>query len=488
VTLSPEQHRRARELFEQALEHEPANLLPWLQSAEPADDAVRAEVQSLLDHHSRAGSFLTDPILDAAPDLIDESPLLNPGSVLGTYTIERELGRGGMGRVYLARDAKLGRAVAMKALAPELTRNPVHRERLRREARAAALLSHPGICTVYALEEFDGDLYIVTEYVEGHTLREEVAGARPDADTIVATCRQLAAALAAAHANGVVHRDLKPENVMRLRDGRIKVLDFGLARADGDRGQTLTAAVPGGMAGTPAYMAPEQIEARPVGPPADVFAFGVLMYEWITGRHPFLGASSLATMARVLDSDPEPIASRSAVPPVVASVVERCLKKRPEERFASGSDLVAALDSSGTSANRAGEISVWWRVHQLTAMLLYFLASTRAWQIKNWVHSPISLWAFILMGIAASVGGIVRGHLIFTDAMNRGHVRAELRRTRPAVVFADVLMAATLTADAFLLASSEPLAAVLTICVAAGIALASLLMEPATTTAVFGRI
>ena len=486
--MTPEQHRRARELFERALEHEPADLLPWLEAAEPADQAVRAEVQSLLDHHSRAGSFLTDPILEAAPHLIDETPLLEPGSVLGTYTIERELGRGGMGRVYLARDAKLGRAVAMKALAPELTRDPVHRERLRREARAAALLSHPGICTVYALEEFDGDVYIVTEYVEGHTLRQEVRGARPDADTIVTTCRELAAALAAAHANGVVHRDLKPENVMRLRDGRIKVLDFGLARADGDRGPTLTTAVPGGMAGTPAYMAPEQIEARPVGPPADVFAFGVLMYEWITGRHPFLGGSSLATMARVLDSDPEPIASRSAVPAVVASVVEQCLKKRPEERFRSGAELVAAMDSPTTSVTRGGEISIWWRVHQLTAMVLYFLASARAWQIKNWVDSPISLWAFVLMGIAASVGGIVRGHLIFTDAMNRRHVRAELRRTRLAVVFADVLMAATLIADSFLLASAEPLAAVLTICVAVGIALASLLMEPATTAAVFGRI
>src|SRR4029077_7515819 len=140
---------------------------------------------------------------------------------------------GGMGRVYLASDATLGRTVALKALAPHLLRDPMQRERLRSEARAAAVLTHPGICTVYALEEVDGELYIATEFVDGHTLGEEIrSGRQASAGEVLQTAQDLAAALASAHASGVIHRDLKPDNVMRSRDGRLKILDFGLARID----------------------------------------------------------------------------------------------------------------------------------------------------------------------------------------------------------------------------------------------------------------
>jgi serine/threonine protein kinase len=488
--MNPVQHRRARDLFEAAVDREPGDITRWLEDAEPDDLEVRGEVRSLLEHHSRAGAFLTQPLVEVAPHLLEEERTLEPGTVLGTYTVIRELGRGGMGRVYLANDGRLGRTVALKALAPQLTRDPIHRERLRREARAAAVLTHPGICTVYALEEFDGELYIVTEFVEGHTLRDEIIGKRPPPDRVVSTGRELAAALANAHAKGITHRDLKPENVMRLRDGRLKILDFGLARVDGDSGGsgTITAAAPGAMAGTPAYMAPEQIEGRQVSPATDVFAFGVLMYEWISGVHPFQAASSLATLARVMDSHPEPLSGRGDVPRFVSDIVDRCLKKSPSERFRSAVEVCDAFERPGSPVRYASGTSTWWRVHQLTAMSLYIIATTRAWQIKEWLRSPISLWAFILMGIAASLGGIVRGHLIFTDVMNRSHLGSELRRTRRAVVFADVLMAVTLAVDALLLASLQPLAAVLTICVAVGIALASILMEPATTSAVFGDV
>jgi serine/threonine protein kinase len=487
--MTPEQHRRARDLFEAALDRDPSDVVRWLEVSEPDDGDVRAEVQSLLEHHSRAGSFLTQPLAEAAPQLLEEELTLEPGTVLGSYTIIREIGRGGMGRVYLAGDGKLGRTVAIKALAPPLTRNPVHRERLRREARAAAGLTHPGICTVFALEEFEGDLYIVTEFVGGHTLRDEIPGPRPSANAIVTTGRELAAALASAHVKGITHRDLKPENVMRLSDGRLKILDFGLARVESGGGAqaTLTAAVPGALAGTPAYMAPEQIEGGAVGPPADVFAFGVLMYEWITGVHPFQAASSLATLARVIDSNPEPLAARAGVPRWVSDIVDRCLKKAPGDRFASASGLAAAFERPGSDVRYAPGTSTWWRVHQLAAMTLYVVATTRAWQIKEWIHSSAAArWAFVLMGIAASVGGIVRGHLIFTDVMNRSHLTREMRRTRRTLIIADLLMALTLAVDALLLAPSQPLAAVLTILVATGIALAAILMEPATTAAVFG--
>ncbi len=228
--MTDDRWQRVRDLFERALEVESPDLGAWLDREAGGDAEVRAEVASLLDHHSAAGSFLVQPVTESLPQLLTEDLALVPGQRLGSYTIVRELGRGGMGRVYLATDERLGRTVALKALPPRWTSDAVGRERLRREARAAAALTHPGICTVYALEEFDGELFIAAEFVDGHPLREEIAvGRRPAADDVMQTARELAAALASAHVKGITHRDLKPENVMRAKDGRLKILDFGLA-------------------------------------------------------------------------------------------------------------------------------------------------------------------------------------------------------------------------------------------------------------------
>src|SRR5262245_34394586 len=268
--MTPDQYRRVRDLFEAAVEREPEHIRSWVAHEASDDVAVRDEVLSLLEHHSRAGAFLSQAIVEAVPDLLADEPLA-ADTRIGPYAIVRELGRGGMGRVYLARDERLGRTVALKALAPHLVRDPSQRERLKREARAAALLTHPGICTVYALEEIDGNLYIATEFVDGHTLREEIeSGRHPSPSDVARTARELAAALASAHKSGLVHRDLKPENIMRTKDGRLKILDFGLARFDPSAasGARFSAAVnatqPGTMVGTPAYMAPEQINAEAV--------------------------------------------------------------------------------------------------------------------------------------------------------------------------------------------------------------------------------
>ncbi len=489
--MTPDQHRRARDLFEAALEQEPPDLGRWLDTAAADDSVVRAEVRSLFDHHKRAGSFLTQPVAEAAPHLLEEERTLEPGTVLGDYTVVREVGRGGMGRVYLASDARLGRTVALKMLAPELTREPRHRDRLRREARAAAGLTHPGICTVYALEELDGELYIASEFVEGHTLRDEIdAATRPSVESIVATARELASAIASAHAKGITHRDLKPENVMRTPDGRIKVLDFGLARMEvGPNGiaATLTAPLPGGIMGTPAYMSPEQIEGRTAGPASDVFAFGVLMYEWISGRHPFQAGSALATLARVLDSTPEPLSNHAHVPRRLSEVIERCLRKPANERFGSAAELLQAFEYPAVVDRPQLRSSTWWRTHQLVAIVLYVIASAHAWQIKEWLREPISLWVFVLVGITGSIGGIIRGHLIFTDVMNRPHLTSELARTKGVRLFGDVLMALLLSLDALLLISASPLTVVLTMALATGIALAAILMEPATTAALLGE-
>src|SRR5687767_2285350 len=325
--MTPADHwRRVRDLFEAALDQPPDRLESWLDREAGGDKRIRADVRSLLDHHQRTGSFLVDPLGNRMADLMAETRVLQPGDRLGSYTIVREVGRGGMGRVYLATDATLGRNVALKALPPELTFDTSHRDRLRREARAAAALTHPGICTVYALEELDGDLFIATEFVDGTTLRDQLdSGRRPSPAELTRVAGELAAALAHAHAHGIVHRDLKPDNVMMTSDGRVKILDFGLARLSTPDPAVGPITQPGTVFGTPAYMAPEQLQGQTVDARADVFAFGVLLYEYASGVHPFAAATPLGIAGRILESEATPIAERRPdISAAVAAVVDRC--------------------------------------------------------------------------------------------------------------------------------------------------------------------
>ena len=486
--MTSDQHRRVRDLFETALDRDTnAGVESWVAREAADDPIVRDEVLSLLAHHSRAGEFLSQPVADGAPHLLADDDALPVGAVVGTYTIVREIGRGGMGRVYLATDATLGRTVALKALAPHLVRDPAQRERLRREARAAASLTHPGICTVYALEEVDGDLFIATEFVDGRTLREEIQGRQPRSSAdVVRTAQDLARALAAAHAKGIVHRDLKPDNVMRTRDGRLKILDFGLARIDSPHVPAGMVTLPGVVVGTPAYMAPEQINGTAVDARADVFAFGVLMYEYACGVHPFEGASPLAVVARVLESDARPIALRC--PDLwsgMADVVSRCLRKSPADRFGSATEIVGALEGVADSS-AARPHATWWRTHQIVIALLYIASAAFAWQIKEWIETPITVSIFLALGAAATIGGVLRGHLVFTEWNNAPRLQKERQRTKNATRLVDLLTAALLFVDAAIVASVGALPAVFALSAALGLALASLVLEPATTAAAFG--
>jgi tRNA A-37 threonylcarbamoyl transferase component Bud32 len=487
--MTDAQQQRVRDVFEAALDHPLHERSAWAAQQVTDDPVVRSEVLSLLEHDQRAGNFLTDSVLARVPDLLAEDDPLTPGTTIGTYTIVKELGRGGMGRVYLATDARLGRQVAIKALAPHLTRDPRHRERLRREARAAAVLTHPGICAVYALEEFENDLYIVTELIEGPTLRAEIAsGQRPSSSEILRTAREIASALAEAHARGVVHRDLKPENIMRGRDGRLKILDFGLARFDAvstPRGSGGFVTEPGIMIGTPAYMAPEQLNGEPADTRADVFAFGAVLYEYISGVHPFAAATPLATIARVLESDARPIGQHyPQVPAAVFECIERCLRKRPEDRFRTAGEIALALERADETVRPAAG-HTWWRIHQLVIVLLYLLAASLGWQIKEWVKMPATVSLFIALGVGAAIAGVLRGHLVFTERINQRNFAAERRKAASALMIVDVLIAVALVADATMLAA-WPLTAVLTMALGVGIAMAALVLEPATTRAVLG--
>lgn len=467
--MTPEQWLRVRALFEAALDRDPDEAAAWAERQAADDAPVRDEVLSLLQHHSRAGAFLSEPVADRLPAwLNDDGEALAAGTIVGDYAIVRELGRGGMGRVYLAKDARLNRTVALKALAPHLLRDPQQRERLRREARAAAALAHPGICTIYALEEIDGDLYIAAEYIDGETLGEEIrAGRRPSPDETLRTARELAAALAAAHVAGIVHRDLKPDNVMRGRDGRLKILDFGLARAQAPESAGAFATRPGLLIGTPGYIAPEQLAGQRGDARADVYAFGVLIYEYACGSHPFVSGA------------PKTV-------PGIGGVVARCLQQSPDARYATAGEIAAALDGAAGAAIGDARHARWWRVHQLVIIALYVAASVAAWQIKDWMESPVTIAIFIAIGAAATIGGVFRGHLVFTEQMNRAHLAAERLRTSRAMRLVDLLFAALLLGDGVIVASHRALPAVFTVSLAIGIALAALVLEPATTRAAFG--
>jgi TolB-like protein/tRNA A-37 threonylcarbamoyl transferase component Bud32/Tfp pilus assembly protein PilF len=282
---------------------------------------------------------------------------------LGPYEIVALLGVGGMGEVYRGRDTRLGRDVALKVISPKRLGDDELRRRFELEARAASVLNHPSIVTIYDVGDADGVAWIAMEWVEGRTLRQALLDADgplplPDALTIA---RQIAEGLAAAHAKGIVHRDLKPENVMLALDGRSKILDFGLARQSvveslegaGSGVETLAGfpnaqTFEGTVLGTVGYMSPEQASGRPVDSRSDQFALGLIAYEMVTGRRAFSRPTAVETLAALIREEPVPLVSlRTDVPQALQALIARCLAKRPEDRFASTRELAAALESLG---------------------------------------------------------------------------------------------------------------------------------------------
>ena len=281
--MTPKQWERLKNVFQDALD-QPAHARHGFIAERCADDVtVLREAEALLATHETAGTFLDEP---ARVDPADLETLV-PGTVIGSYKVLDEIGRGGMGVVYLAEDTRLGRMVALKSLPSALAMHPDLRQRLRREARAAATISHPSVAVVYALEEMGDHLFIASEYVRGETLRDEIARGPIAPERARAIALAIADALAAAHEAGVIHRDLKPENVLIKPDGGVKVVDFGIAQIEGPEATRLTRA--GSMLGTPAYMAPEQLLGESVDGRADIYAWGIVFSEMLTGRHPLQG-------------------------------------------------------------------------------------------------------------------------------------------------------------------------------------------------------
>ncbi len=266
-------------------------------------------------------------------------------AVAGRYAIERELGRGGMGIVFLARDIALDRLVAIKLLPPELAESADRRARFLREARTAARLSHPNIVPIHSVEEADGLVFFVMGYVAGETLGQRVGRlGRLPASEVSAVVREVAWALAYAHRQGVVHRDVKPENILLEREGgRAMVTDFGIAHVSGDAPDTPA----GQVVGTARAVSPEQAAGEPVDGRSDLYSLGVTAFLAATGQWPFEGDSAAAVLAQHLTQPPPPILGlRPDLPAPLAHAIERCLAKSPEDRFASGEELAAALGSN----------------------------------------------------------------------------------------------------------------------------------------------
>jgi serine/threonine protein kinase/dipeptidyl aminopeptidase/acylaminoacyl peptidase len=337
--MTPERWKKVEPIYQAALDRDVAARPAFLAEACAGDVELRREVESLLEAHRPQDRFLESGALNAvARELAMDSPRATAGQRLGAYELIELLGAGGMGEVWRALDPGLRRHVAIKILPSQYSLDPDRLRRFEQEARAAGRLNHPNVLSVYAIGQHDGAPFLVTELLEGATLRQKLAGgALPEARALE-YADQLVQGLAAAHDKGIVHRDLKPENVFITSDGRVKILDFGLAKlASTSPQQELPTQTATGMAlGTPAYMAPEQIRGQPVDHRADVFAFGALLYEMMAGRRPFVGETSAETMTAILRQEPPPLAGVSAQ---VEQIVRHCLEKEPAARYQSARDL-----------------------------------------------------------------------------------------------------------------------------------------------------
>ena len=363
--MTPERWEQIGEIYLAAQEVEAAQRPGFLAQACAHDIELRREVESLLQAEAEAGDFIAKPLLaDAlAADTIEQLPLPE-NDIIGHYQLQMRLGVGGMGEVYLARDTRLGRQVALKLLPPQSARDEQARQRLLREARAAAALTHPNIVTIYAIEETADAVFIVMEYVKGETLAARIKQGPLALSDVLAVGVQIAEALAAAHAIGLIHRDIKPANVMLTPEGRARLLDFGIARMtqhwlnrEGETLAQLTAE--GAVIGTVSYMSPEQVRGEPLDARSDLFSLGALLYEVATGNPPFTGSNALSTMHAIVTKEPEaPSTIKPDLPARFDQILHRALAKDKAARYPSAADFAAALRALQSSASEASDKAI----------------------------------------------------------------------------------------------------------------------------------
>jgi eukaryotic-like serine/threonine-protein kinase len=347
--MTPERWQQIRDLLERAMELTPEQRSDFLDRTCSSDSSLRQEVETLLASSPDIPSgFLQSSTLRVT---------LTLGTKVGDYEVKSLLGSGGMGEVYRARDSRLGRDVAIKVLPSFFSADSDRLRRFEQEARVAAALNHPNILAVFQMGTYQGAPYLVSELLEGETLREQIKRGRMTIRKAIDHGVQLARGLAAAHEKGIVHRDLKPENLFVTKDGRLKILDFGLAKlmqpqcsAEHSTVTLIEGTQPGVVMGTVGYMSPEQVRGQTTDHRTDIFAFGAILYEMLAGKRAFQKPTSAETMSAILNEDPPGISQVTTnILPALQRVVHRCLEKNPEQRFQSPSDLAFALDALSDS-------------------------------------------------------------------------------------------------------------------------------------------
>jgi eukaryotic-like serine/threonine-protein kinase len=354
--MTPERWQQIDQLFHAALVYEPTQRADFLVRACDGDESLRLEVESLISSHHEAESFIEIPAGDVAAGLLGrDEPGFEPGQQINNYRIVRQLGSGGMGEVYLAQDARLGRNVALKILPAQFTIDAQRVHRFEQEARAASALNHPNIITIHEIGRINGTQFIVTEFVEGQTLRQRMSDEQINTSEAIEIAVQIAGALEAAHAAGIVHRDIKPENIMLRADGYVKVLDFGLAKLTEQRTGPVDQEAetraniktdPGVVMGTVQYMSPEQARGRDIDAKTDLWSLGVVLYEMVSGRVPFAGETPSHVVVSILENEPPVLTEPPReLPAELERIVTKTLRKKREERYQTARDLALDLKS-----------------------------------------------------------------------------------------------------------------------------------------------
>lgn len=399
--MTPERWRQVETLFQGALARSPESRLAFLKEACSGDAALRRDVEELLVSFEAAGSFLETPAAESLSSRGQAVSVLglNSGQRLAHYEIISQLGSGGMGEVYLARDTRLDRQIALKLLPAQFAADPERVSRFEREARAASTLNHPNIITIHEVGQDDGKHFIATEYIAGETLRQTLNRTAPSQSEATAIAIQIARALAAAHQAGLIHRDIKPENIMIWPNGLVKVLDFGLAKQYGR--EELVSTRPGAnppavtletdpdlLIGSLNYLSPEQVRREKLDPRTDLFSLGVVLYEMLARVRPFAGATPAEVCAAIVSGEPQPLPESK-----LSHIVKRALAKERDARYQTATELLAdlsLLQMPGTESEAAS----WKRRPLAVAAVAVVLISAGVWFWKSRPEAKTSLQNF----------------------------------------------------------------------------------------------
>ncbi|HKO99459.1 MAG TPA: serine/threonine-protein kinase [Pyrinomonadaceae bacterium] len=358
--MTPERWQQVEEVLQGALDRPALERAAYLDHACAGDEELRRETISLIGAHDEAGDFIEEPAMAADAHLLLGD---NVGDEVGPYKIINCLGRGGMGEVYLAQDTRLDRPVALKILPAYFAADDLRLHRFQREARAASALNHPSIITIHEVGEHEGVRFIAAEFVDGQLLRELIEQGSLSLEESIDIVSQVAAALSVAHSAGIVHRDIKPENIMRRADGLVKILDFGIAKlveheslpVSGSSSETRLQTELGVVMGTVNYMSPEQARALEVDERTDIWSLGVVLFEMLTGRLPFSGATRMDILVSILEREPEPISNKKTGSEIthLQSVVQKALRKDRDERYQTTDEFLTDLKRAQEDASVA---------------------------------------------------------------------------------------------------------------------------------------